>query len=185
MRRTLTLVLCLFVSGQMAVVAQDWPQWRGPARDGSVSAASAPAAWPASYIQGWRADIGEGYSSPVVVGGRVFVHSRRDPNEIVTALDLTSGKTVWQHTYDAAYTKNSYATKMAKGPNATPLVAAGRLFTLGASGKLAAWDAATGPRRCSRWTRRAAKPSGSAPRAKRRMRARAPISTRSPPVASR
>ncbi len=144
MSKVWTLVVCLFVSGQMAVVAQDWPQWRGPARDGLVPAASAPAAWPASFIQGWRADIGEGYSSPVVAAGRVFVHSRRDPNEIVTALDLTSGKTVWQHTYDAAYTKNSYATTMAKGPNATPLVAAGRLFTLGATGKLAAWDAGIG-----------------------------------------
>jgi outer membrane protein assembly factor BamB len=122
----------------------DWPQWRGPSRDGSIPAAQVPAAWPESYAPAWRVDVGEGFSSPVLAGGRVFVHSRRDPQEIVTAIDLAGGKVIWQQQYSAGYQKNQYAVKMAKGPNATPLVAGGRLFTLGATGVLVAWDAASG-----------------------------------------
>jgi len=124
--------------------APDWPQWRGPSRDGSIPAAQVPAAWPESYAPAWRVDIGEGFSSPIIAAGRVFVHSRRDPQEIVTAIDVASGKVIWQQQYAAGYQKNQYAVKMAKGPNATPLAAGGRVFTLGATGMLVAWDAATG-----------------------------------------
>ena len=66
--------------------------WRGPRLDGVVSAGSTPAAWPASFTRVWSAAIGEGYSSPVASGGLVFVHSRRDPEEVVTAVHLDSGK---------------------------------------------------------------------------------------------
>src|SRR5262245_3851577 len=131
-------------AGAATAPSADWPQWRGPSRDGSVPAAQVPSAWPASYALAWRVDVGEGFSSPVVAAGRVFVHSRRDPQEIVTALDLASGKVIWQQQYAAAYEKNQYAVKMAKGPNATPLVAGSRLFTLGATGVLVAWDVAYG-----------------------------------------
>ena len=126
------------------VTAQEWTTWRGPARDGLVPAANSPKVWPASWREGWRVEVGEGYSSPVVAAGRLFVHSRRDPQEIVTAIDLASGKQAWQQSYEARFTKNQYATKMAKGPNATPLLAAGRLFTIGATGIFTAWDAASG-----------------------------------------
>jgi len=129
-----------------SVVAQEWPQWRGPGRDGAVLAANTPAAWPESFTPQWRVETGEGYSSPVVSGGRVFVHSRRDPQEIVTAIDLASGKVIWQQTQAATYEKNQYAVRMGKGPNATPLVSGGRLFTLGATALLTAWDAPTGKR---------------------------------------
>lgn len=138
------LVVVALLVFAYAVQAQDWRQWRGPTRDGIVPAASAPKAWPDSLRRVWRVEIGEGYSSPVVAEGRVFVHSRRDPDEIVTALDLASGKILWQQKYPATFEKNRYATKMAKGPNATPLVAGNRLFTLGVTGVLTAWDAATG-----------------------------------------
>ena len=101
-------------------------------------------AWPKSTKRAWQVEIGEGYSSPVVANGRAFLHSRRDPEEIVTAIDLASGKVVWQQKYPAAFTKNQYATAMAKGPNSTPLVAGGRLFTLGVTGILTAWNVADG-----------------------------------------
>ncbi len=139
----LTILAALFALAQSSF-AQDWPQWRGPTRDGLVLAASAPKSWPDSLRRVWRVEIGEGYSSPIVANGRAFVHSRRDPEEIVTALDLASGKILWQQKYPATFEKNRYATQMAKGPNATPLVAGNRLFTLGVTGVLTAWDAATG-----------------------------------------
>jgi outer membrane protein assembly factor BamB len=134
----------------VAVRAQEWTQWRGPARDGSVSGKNVPAAWPASLKQSWRVEIGEGYSSPVVADGRVFVHGRRDPEEIVAGINLADGKVIWQQKYQADFKKNQYAVEMAKGPNSTPLVIGNRLFTLGVTGVLNAWDTATGKQL---WTR--------------------------------
>jgi outer membrane protein assembly factor BamB len=132
------------VSAAVAVVDAQWPQWRGPNRDGVAPAASVPAAWPENVTLKWRQPVGEGYSSPVVDGGRVFVHSRRDPEEIVTVLDLASGKTVWTDRYAAPFAKNPYAKQMARGPFSSPLVSGGRLFTLGVTAVLSAYDAASG-----------------------------------------
>ena len=145
MRFQIIIAIVLSVSAQ-SPPAREWTQWRGPNRDGIVPAAQAPADWPAAFGSAWRVEVGEGYSSPVVAGTRVFVHSRKDPKELVTAIDLATGKTVWQQAYDASYQKNQYAVRMGKGPNATPLVAGGRLFTLGATGILNAWDTASGKR---------------------------------------
>jgi outer membrane protein assembly factor BamB len=137
------LALILFTS-TITINAQEWTQWRGPARDGSVSVKNAPSKWPESLQRTWRVEIGEGYSSPVVAAGRIFVHGRRDPEEIVAAINLADGKVVWEQKYQAVFKKNQYAVEMAKGPNATPLVIGNRLFTLGVTGVLNAWDSATG-----------------------------------------
>ena len=106
--------------------------------------AQGPVAWPSTYTRVWKVEVGEGYSAPVLSGSRVFVHSRKDPQEVVTALDAKTGAVAWQNQYAAAFNKNGYAVKMGKGPNATPLVAGGRVFTIGASGHVHAWDEATG-----------------------------------------
>jgi outer membrane protein assembly factor BamB len=132
------------------VGAQEWTQWRGPDRDGFVSAKNAPATWPEKLNRAWRVEIGEGYSSPVVSAGRAFVHSRRDPEEIVTAINLADGKVVWEQKYQAGFKKNQYAVEMAKGPHATPLVLGNTLITLGVTGVLNAWDTASGRKL---WTR--------------------------------
>ena len=148
-RLTISL-LFVFLAATMVADGQDWTQWRGPARDGSVVSKYAPATWPESLKQTWRVEIGEGYSSPVVANGKVFVHGRRDPEEIVAGINLADGKVLWQQKYQAEFKKNQYAVEMAKGPNATPLVAGNRLFTLGVTGILNAWDTATGKQL---WTR--------------------------------
>jgi outer membrane protein assembly factor BamB len=122
-----------------AALQAQWPQWRGPERNGSVPAAGTPK-WPAAWKRAWRVDVGEGYSSPVVAGGRAFVHSRRDPDEIVTAIDLSTGKVAWQQKYTTPFNKNQYATSMSKGPHATPLVTGDKVFTFGGMGILTAWD---------------------------------------------
>jgi outer membrane protein assembly factor BamB len=138
------ILLLVFTATASTAVAQDWSQWRGPSRDGVIPAAVIPKQWPKSVKRGWQVEVGEGYSSPVVANGRAFLHSRRDPDEIVTAIDLATGKVVWQQKYTAAFTKNQYATQMAKGPNSTPLVVGPRLFTLGVTGILTAWNTADG-----------------------------------------
>jgi outer membrane protein assembly factor BamB len=140
--KPLALLAAIVACGSV-VAAQEWNQWRGPARNGTVSAASTPK-WPASWKRAWRVDVGEGYSSPVISGGRAFVHSRRDPDELVTAIDLATGKVAWQSKYPAPFNKNQYATRMAKGPFATPLAIGDRVFTLGGTAVLSAWNARTG-----------------------------------------
>lgn len=139
-----SLVTSALLVVSSVATAQEWKEWRGPSRDGSVSAAVVPKQWPAAVTAGWRVELGEGYSSPVVSDGRGFVHSRQDPDEIVTAIDLATGKIVWQQKYAASFQKNQYATQMAKGPNSTPLVVGSRLYTLGATGILSAWNVADG-----------------------------------------
>ena len=119
-----------------------WPQWRGPNRDGVVPKANVPAAWPAKLTPKWTQTVGEGYASPVVGDGRIYVHSRQEPDEVVTALDLSSGKPLWTQRYPASFNKNKYAAQMSKGPFSTPLFANGRLYTLGTSAVLTALDAA-------------------------------------------
>ncbi len=124
--------------------AQEWTGWRGPERNGIVPAAQAPATWPEAFARAWRVEVGEGYSSPVVSGGRVFVHSRRGDLEIVTALDLASGARLWQHDYPARFVQNTIVPTALPGPFATPAVHGGHVFTLGAGGILSSWDAASG-----------------------------------------
>ena len=137
----LAVIVC---ASALTIQGQEWTQWRGPSRDGSVSGKNVPGKWPEAFARVWRVEIGEGYSSPVVAGGRVFVHSRRDPQEIISAINLADGKVIWEQTYQAVFNKNQYAVQMAKGPNSTPLVMGNRLFTLGVTAILNAWDSATG-----------------------------------------
>jgi outer membrane protein assembly factor BamB len=143
-RKFAIVILLTVLASASGASGQEWTQWRGPGRDGFVSEKNAPSAWPEKLERAWRVEIGEGYSSPVVAGGRAFVHGRRDPEEIVVAVDLADGKVIWEQKYQAAFKKNQYAVEMAKGPNSTPLVIGNRLFTLGVSGMLNAWDTASG-----------------------------------------
>ena len=142
MRTTGMLVIGL-VGTSISLDAQ-WPQWRGPNRDGVVAAANVPTAWPAKPSLKWTQKVGEGYSTPVVANGRIFVHSRQDPEEVVTALDLATGQPLWTAKYQAAFNKNKYANNMSKGPFSTPLVANGIVYTLGTSAVLSAFDEKTG-----------------------------------------
>ena len=121
----------------------DWPQWRGPKRDGSVLAAL-PATWPASLSKRWEVEVGSGYSSPVIAGNRVVVHARQGEQEIVRALDLASGKELWRAEYAAPYTVNPAARAHGPGPKSTPAIANGRVFAFGIGGVFSAYDLATG-----------------------------------------
>jgi outer membrane protein assembly factor BamB len=74
----------------------------------------------------------------------VYAFARLDDKETVSALDLESGKTLWSQRSDAPYTMNPAATAHGKGPKSTPVLAGTRLFTLGITGVLSAFDAASG-----------------------------------------
>src|SRR5687767_7957114 len=98
----------------------DWPQWRGPNRDGSAPSFTPPKTWPESLTQRWKVDIGLGYATPVVVGNRVYTFSRRDENEVVAALDAATGKQIWQAQYPAPYMLVKAAAGHGMGPKSTP-----------------------------------------------------------------
>jgi len=84
-------------------LAADWPQWRGPNRDGAAVGVTLPQTWPKTLKETWRVDVGEGLSSPVVVGNRIYIHARRQGDEAVSCLDLADGKTVWNGRYPAPW----------------------------------------------------------------------------------
>ncbi len=137
---TLTLML-LFAS---RLYAQDWPQWRGPNRDGVIASFREPAVWPESLTQKWRIDVGLGYATPLVVGNRIYVFARQNENEVLMALDSATGKAIWQTGYPATFKLNPAAARHGQGPKSTPTFAAGKLYTLGMTGIVSAFDAATG-----------------------------------------
>jgi outer membrane protein assembly factor BamB len=130
------------------VVAQtprgDWPQWRGPNRDGTLQAFPEPAAWPEQLTRRWKVEVGAGYATPIVVGNRVYAFSRQQDNEVMRALDADTGKIVWETSYAAPFRMNPATSRHGPGPKSTPTYANGRLFTLGISGIVTAFDAATG-----------------------------------------
>jgi outer membrane protein assembly factor BamB len=139
----MTLLLAVLLAGPAAASA-DWPQWRGPSRDGIVPAFAPRATWPKTLVSGYKVPVGIGHASPVVVGDRLFVFTREGEEEVLQALELASGKRVWRQSYPAPYSVNSAAASHGKGPKSTPAVADGRVFTLGISGILSAFDATTG-----------------------------------------
>ena len=143
LRRVGALSLLLTVAS--IAVAQDFPQWRGPNRDGVVTGFSAPATWPAQLKQRWKIQqAGAGHASPVVVGQRVYLHSRVGENEVVRAFDLSTGKQIWQDSYAVAYQMNPAAMGHGKGPKSTPTFSNGKLYTYGITSVLSCYDAANG-----------------------------------------
>jgi outer membrane protein assembly factor BamB len=141
-KRSIVLVVGTVVSA-CVLGAADWPQWRGPARDGRAGIA-ARASFPETLTPAWRVPVGEGHASPVVVGDRVYVFGREGEDEVVQALVLATGKRAWRHASAAAYAMNPAATGHGKGPKATPAVAGGRVFTFGISGILTCLEVASG-----------------------------------------
>lgn len=104
--------------------------------------------FPASGLRfAWRVPVGRGWSSPVVSNGRVYLTdvqiSEGRATERILCLDETSGRHLWSHTYTAAYPEWAFAPD-AGGPRATPLVKDGKLFALGAAGRLFSLDAVRG-----------------------------------------
>jgi hypothetical protein len=124
----------------------DYTQWRGQDRAGGASALVRPRTWPASLKQSWRVDVGEGYSTPIISGETVYVFTRRDGNEVLTARRAATGAEIWHTSYAAPYAVADAALRHGAGPKATPLLYRGRVFTKGISGIVKAFDATTGTR---------------------------------------
>lgn len=124
--------------------AADWPQWRGRERDGRIAPGELPETWPEALARRWKVDVGEGHSSPVVVGELVYQHARSGEREVVACRDLATGRVRWSRDFPAPYEMHSAAAAHGKGPKSTPVVASGKLVTFGIAGQLRCFDALTG-----------------------------------------
>jgi outer membrane protein assembly factor BamB len=125
----------------------DVTQFGGPNRDFTYDVSGLARSWPAEGPpQVWKRALGDGYSGIVASDGLLYTMYRPSANqEAVIALDAASGATVWEHAYDAPFTKQ-YVLEQGPGPRATPLVVGDRLFAAGATGIMHALDRKTGKR---------------------------------------
>ena len=131
-----------------AMWAEDWPQWRGPNRDGVWNETGIMKSFPPGGLEiSWRTPVGRGWSSPVVAKGRVYLTdaqvARPLSKERVLCFDATNGKALWSHEYAVDYPDWAFDPN-AGGPRATPIIRDGKLFTLGAMGHFFCLDAAEG-----------------------------------------
>ncbi|MBI3866626.1 MAG: PQQ-binding-like beta-propeller repeat protein [Planctomycetia bacterium] len=132
-----------------ALRADDWPQWRGPNRDGVCAETGLLQAFPADGLKvRWRVPVGWGFSSPVVAQGRVYLADselmKPKARERLLCLDETTGKPLWTHSYDVAYEDWAFDATQEIGPVATPVVQNGKVFILGRVGHLFCLDARSG-----------------------------------------
>ncbi len=138
------------------VQADDWPQWLGPKRDSVWRETGIVEVFPENKLPvKWRVPIAGGYSGPAVAGGKVFVtdfvkasgeafnnpgqRAELKGQERVLCFDAATGKELWKHEYDCPYSISYPA-----GPRATPTVADGKVYVLGAEGNLLCLNADTG-----------------------------------------
>jgi outer membrane protein assembly factor BamB len=139
----------VLLTGSVAVTRgqeapQDYPQWRGRNRDGAASAFVRPEPWPERPRLRWKVDVGEGYATPLVVGDTVYAFTHHAGKEGITALDAGTGRTIWRTGYAIAFERFEGAEDHGDGPKATPLFHDGRLYTLGLSGTISAFEARGG-----------------------------------------
>lgn len=136
------ILTCALAGASASAATSDWPQWRGPNRDGKVSGFVAPETWPATLQQKWKVEVGDGVSTPALVDNRLYVFSRQDGNEITRCLDADTGKEIWQDKYPSLAPQGPAA--QFPGPRSSPAVAGGKVVTLGLHGTVSCLDAATG-----------------------------------------
>src|SRR5438128_10265069 len=102
---TVTLLgLTAAVLGQNRSLGPDWPQWRGPNRDGSLPTFTAPSSWPETLTRRWKGEVGTGYATPIVVANRVYAFSRQDEGDGMQALDAETVKHIGE-ARDATHVK--------------------------------------------------------------------------------
>ncbi|MFP4057006.1 MAG: PQQ-binding-like beta-propeller repeat protein [Candidatus Brocadiia bacterium] len=137
--RFLAVLMAFLAAASGPVAGGDWPQWRGPRRDGICRESGWAARWPADGPRElWRAELGRGLSAVAVSRGRLYTMGSRRTAEVVTCLEAATGEEVWRQAYPA---RRQFAYP---GPAATPTVDGERVYTLGREGHLVAFDAATG-----------------------------------------
>ena len=140
-RKSIFWAVCLlFLVCVSGALAQDWPQWLGPNRDCKVADFKAPQTWPSALTQKWKTPVGQGCSSPVLVGDKLYVFSRVGDNEVLQCLNAATGVSLWQEDY-AVPGFSGPDSRAFMGPRCTPAAAQGKIVTLGVTGILSCFNA--------------------------------------------
>jgi outer membrane protein assembly factor BamB len=146
---SMSMLAFALVGGGIANDELPWPQWGGPARDFRVGAVGLAASWPSGGPRRiWSRALGEGYSSIVADSDALYTMYRVGDEEIVVSLDAASGKTRWEHRYQAPLLEDmDYGTWLRQGgagPYSTPLLLGRAVYAVGTTGRFHALDRATG-----------------------------------------
>jgi outer membrane protein assembly factor BamB len=133
----------------LAVSAEDWPQFRGTNRDSGWNETGILQSFPAGGLKvRWRAPVGPGWSSPVVVRGRVYLTDMRleKPRawERIQCFKESNGKRLWSRESELVYPEWAFIPEHGGGPAATPIVEEGKIYSLGRSGQVDCLDARNG-----------------------------------------
>ena len=163
--KKVVLAGCTVVMIAVSAWGQDWPQWRGPNRDGKVTGFTAPQQWPGTLAQKWKVTVGTGCATPALVAGKLYVFTRQGDEEVVLCLDAATGQEKWKDTYAAQTVtgagRGTHAVKIEKQGDSltarklwsnmdlavqfnTPVLKDGLLFALSNSGNLFCINAQTG-----------------------------------------
>jgi len=134
------IVVASILFSTTSLAAADWPQYRGPHRDGRSSETGLLRSWPKGGPEEiWRVPLGSGYSGIAVVGDRLFTLLARDDSEMVAAYSTSNGAELWRLRLDA-----ERPDSQGEGPRSTPTVDGEQIYVVGARGQLASLAAATG-----------------------------------------
>lgn len=130
-------------------IASDWPQFRGPNRDGHWDESGILESFPRQGLKIlWRHPVGGGFSSPVVADGRVFVSdvllTKPNSRERVHCFEAKTGKVLWVFGYQEHYGEWTFVPERGAGPTATPIVEQGRIYVIGANGFVHCLNVKTG-----------------------------------------
>lgn len=138
MRWKTALALLLLIAP--LAVAEDWPQWLGPRRDGSTTDGISP--WKGELKKLWSVPVTEGHSSPIVASGKVYIHGSPagKDQEVIECFAADTGKKLWSFEYD----RGPFAGLFGRGPRGTPVVTEGKLIAFGATGIVTCLDAEKG-----------------------------------------
>ena len=147
--KTSAVILVLGLGLVSELSAEDCPQWRGPRRDGVWHETGLLESFPPQGLKVlWRVPVGTGFSTPCIVQDRIYVTdshvTRTNARENVLCLDPATGKKIWNHSYDVEYPEWGANPEHPFGPHATPVIADGKVYTLGRMSHLLCLDARTG-----------------------------------------
>ena len=138
--RTISALVFVLLAATPTSQAADWPQFRGPHRDGRWDESKGILeSFPSSGLKiKWRHPVGGGFSSPVVAHGRAFVLdvelTKPTCRERLHCFDEKSGKQLWLYVYEEHYGEWAFVPERGAGPTATPIVEKDRIYTVGANG---------------------------------------------------
>ncbi len=142
MKKKVWLSLLIIMLAAANLYSQDWTQFRGTERNGKVTGFKAPSLWPGQLTRVWQVNVGTCDASPVLSGGKIYMHTRQGNDEVVICIEADSGKEIWKYSYSSPAVTGPATSH--PGPRSTPVVSGGKIVTMGVAGTVSCIDASSG-----------------------------------------